>query len=237
MDGRSGVIYQTGQQPQVAFSHPTQAQIDTWHRRLRRDRSMLRWLADHRGITKHTVRKALLGYDGRHLKIPVYSPRRRLWNVRTYDPDPRGGRSKIWNTRGMGKARLYPSGVLARAKYGDAVLFCEGEFDTLLALQHGYAAVTRTDGANKPWHDRWTAHFAGLRVYMCHDKDRAGEESDLVIGDALREVAEVWQCQLPFQYKETSGNDLTDYVLLHRPEDRDEAVGELFKEATPWRAP
>lgn len=213
---------------------PKHSDVMHWHRRLRRDPGLRRWLYRKRGITDWTVRKALVGWNRDHYTIPVYSPGRALWNVRNYDPGATGGRSKMWNTRGMGKARLYPIGMLERTKLNDTVLLCEGEWDTLLALQHGYLAVTRTDGAGKPWHDEWTWRFVGLRVFLCYDHDRAGHDSNDVAGEALRGAAsEVRQCHLPFRYKEKRGNDLTDYLLAFRPGARDEMLGQLLADSTP----
>lgn len=219
--------------PTRAANLPKPSDVRHWHYRLRRDRALRRWLYRKRGITDWTVRRAQLGWDGRRYKIPVFSPGRVLWNVRNYDPTATGGRSKIWNTRGMGKARLYPISVLERTRLNDAVLLCEGEFDTLLALQHGYMAVTRTDGAGKPWHDEWTWRFVGLRVFLCYDLDAAGDHSNAVAAEALHGAAsEIWQCHLPFEYREKRGNDLTDYLLAFQPGARDEMLGALLADAT-----
>jgi len=210
---------------------PTMKEVLTWHRRLRRDVEARRYLRRERGINDKTIRSALLGYDGRHYKIPVFSPGRRLWNVRTYNPTPSGDRSKIWNTRGMGRARLYPVRVPQGAWLGEPVLFCEGEWDTLLALQAGISAVTRTDGAGKPWHEEWTEHFVGLSVYLCHDMDAAGQRSNEIVGEALADVAQVYQCELPG--KEGSGYDLSDYLLGWHPATRLRRLAKLISNATP----
>lgn len=214
---------------------PTMKNVLHWHHRLRREENVSRFLFEKRGIGAGAVRKAMLGWDGKTFKIPVFGPGRELWNVRNYDPNPRPGRSKIWNTRGMGEARLYPVGVVdRRASLNDAVLFCEGEWDALLALQHGYLAVTRTCGAGKPWNDDWTAYFAGLRVFMAQDKDKAGDEDKVIIADALDDVADLYACDLPFEWRERNGRDLTDYMLQQLPEDRDLALGNLLNRAKRW---
>ncbi len=219
--------------PTRAAYTPTMDDVRHWHRRLRRDEKLRRWLFRKRGISEWTVRKALLGWDRNRFKIPVFSPGRRLWNVRNYDPKATGGRSKMFNTRGMGRARLYPIGQLEQTTLNDVVLLCEGEWDTLLALQHGYRAVTRTDGAGKPWHDEWTWRFVGLRVFLCYDRDVAGEESNNVAAEALSgAAAEIWQCHLPFHMKEKGGWDLSDYLLAYQYRLRDAKLAELLAEAT-----
>lgn len=215
---------------------PTMEDVMRWHHRLLGNEEAQEHLFVERGITVRTMQQALLGFDGRYYKIPVFSPMRRLWNVRTYNPTPKEGRSKIWNTRGMGKARLYPVGVLDRLQMGDYVFLLEGEWDTLLALQCQVPAVTRTDGAGKPWHDEWTAHFIGLRVYLCSDADRAGGDADAIAGDALTEVASVYQCDLGVKRTEKHGYDLSDHLLPHRLRRRLRLLQRLRDSAYPLEA-
>ena len=214
---------------------PTMKEVLHWHHRLRREDRVSRYLYETRGIDAGAIRKAMLGWDGKTFKIPVFGPKREILNVRNYDPNPRPGRSKIWNTRGMGEARIYPVGVVdRRASLNDAVLFCEGEWDTLLVLQHGYLAVTRTCGAGKPWNDDWTPWFAGLRVFLAQDHDKAGDEDKVIVADALADVSDLYTCHFPFEWKERNGKDMTDYLLGCPPEERDLALGNLLNRATRW---
>lgn len=210
---------------------PTMEQVQHWAKRLHREPAARNYLRRKRGLTNSTLRKAQVGWNGRHYTIPVFSPAGRLWNLRHYDPNPGPGRSKIWNTKGMGTARLYPIRTLNRLLVGDDVLYHEGEWDTLLALQHGHAAVTRTDGAGKPWHDNWTDHFAGLVVYLCTDRDRAGAQAAEVAYDALVDVADVRIITLPFRYRKTNGKDLTDYLLKYPLTRRAAAITHLKENA------
>lgn len=201
-----------------------------WHRRLMEDTAMLNYLYELRGIEKWTIKKALIGFDGSHFKIPVFSPDREIWNIRTYDPEPSRGRRKIWSLRGFGRARIYPAGILDRLHEGDPVLFCEGEWDTLLALQSGVHAVTRTDGAGKPWHEEWNVGFAGLRVFVCGDADVAGMQANKTIATALRAVAaDVKVCELPYRIRPKHGRDLTDFLL--DAEEPGQALNELMERA------
>lgn len=222
----SAVAYSAGFRP---VNHPTPAQVRAWHRRLLRDEDALSWLREARGITEQTVRKARVGYDGRLYKIPVYSPTRELWNVRTYDPDPGGVRRKIWGVKGMNAPRLYPVGVLERTKPGDAIMICEGEWDTLLVLQAGYQAVTRT-GAAKVWRWEWPDSFEGLRVYLCHDCDTMGQVANEAVAAALAGIADsVSTCRLPYSIEDKNGKDLTDFLL--EQDDPSMAIGRLMAEA------
>lgn len=232
-DGRVREEYATTSAAPAPAKLPTTDDVKHWHKRLRRDARLRRWLYRQRGISEWTIRKALIGWDRDRFKLPVWSPGRTLWNVRNYDPKATNGRSKMWNTKGMGEARLYPLGPLLKTGLNDVVLLCEGEWDALLALQHGYLAVTRTDGAGKPWHDEWTWRFVGLRVFLCYDRDRAGESSNNVAAEALRgAAAEVRQCHLPFKMKEKGGWDLSDYLLAYQHRLRDAKLAELLAGAT-----
>lgn len=209
---------------------PTDKDVKQWHRQLIGSEYQLSRLKRLRGITETTARKARLGVQGRNFKIPVFSPERSIWNVRTYDPSPGAVRRKIWSVKGMGAPRLYPVGILRRVEPGTAIMVCEGEWDTLLALQCGYLAITRT-GAAKVWSKDWTASFAGLRVFMCHDRDTAGQDADRLVGAELAAVAEyVRYCQLPYEVRPKHGKDLSDYLL----EEADPfwALGELLDSAT-----
>lgn len=204
--------------------------ITRWHKRLLDEPKRRRFLYDLRGIELWTIKKAWIGFDGRYFKIPVFSPDRSVWNIRTYDPEPNRDRRKIWSLRGFGRARLYPAGILDRVGEGEPILFCEGEWDTLLALQSGHNAITRTDGAGKPWHAEWNVGFAGLRVYSCHDRDLQGRKGDKVVTGALAGVAEsVYQCQLPYRMKRKHGRDISDYLL--DSEEPGEAIAKLLKNA------
>jgi hypothetical protein len=187
--------------------------VQMWHEALMGDKERLRYLYELRGLHASTARKAVLGWDGRYFKIPVFSPERKLWNLRTYDPKPKWGRRKIWSERGLGRARIYPAGVLEHLDTGDSVIFCEGEWDALLSLQTGFQTVTRTDGAGKPWHPEWNVGFAGLDVYVCHDRDTQGSVGDDIVAAALSQVATVKVCKLPYSHRRKGGRDLTDFIL------------------------
>lgn len=212
---------------------PSETKVHRWHRRLMNSDEQLELMRARRGLSPFTLHQAKIGWDGRHFKIPVFSPERELWNVRTWDPEPQDERRKIWSVRGMGRARLYPASLLETAEPGDAILLCEGEWDALLAIQHGFLAVSRTDGAGKPWREEWNVAFAGLRVFMCHDLDAAGLESDEITSAALEGVAdELWRCSLPGVYQEKHGYDFTDFVL--EQSDPVRGIGSLLRGAIQW---
>jgi hypothetical protein len=203
----------------VAVARNTEAPFDSgdverWYSRLLDDRGAIDTLFERKGVKLETAARARLGFNGRYFKIPVFSPDREVWNVRTYDMQPTNGRRKIWSVRGMGSARLYPVGMLLRSLKHESIMLCEGEWDTLLALQAGYIAVTRTDGAGKPWHEEWTELFEDRRVFLCPDRDRVGIESAEQTRDELVDVAQLVKfVNLPYPITKKNGKDLSDYLL------------------------
>lgn len=205
--------------------------VDRWHQRLLDDRAAIDTLYEKKGIKLETAVKARIGYNGRYFKIPVFSPERDIWNIRTYDMRPTNGRRKIWSVKGMGTARLYPIGPLSRTGKHESVLVCEGEWDTLLALQAGYCAVTRTDGAGKPWHEEWTEMFVDRRVFICPDRDEVGIKSAIATAEAIGDVAQkVRFINLPYPITKKDGRDLSD-LLLEQKHEHWYVLGNLMAEA------
>lgn len=202
-----------------SFHPPTLAAVRRWHVDLFGFDGNLEWLQQVRGISQATARRARLGWDG-YFKIPVFDVERDVVNVRSYDPNPRDGRRKIWSVKGCGSPpQLYPLGVLARAEPGDDVLFCEGEWDTLLALQSGVRAVTRTSAARSLWHEDWDDYFADLHVYVCHDADWAGQDGNEIVSESVRDVAaSVHVCSLPYEVERRAGKDVSNLILERGPE-------------------
>lgn len=237
VDGRADLSTASGHQaddPEAADRYEyilKEAKED--HERLMEELGQRRRLFRLRGINRPTIEEHRIGFDGRYFKVPVFSPERKLWNVRSYDPSPRFGRRKIWGVRGMNKGRLYPAGVLDAAEAGDTVLFCEGEWDALIALQAGQLAVTTTSGAGKPWQPVWDIAFAGLKVFLAHDADELGQRGNEIVGTALSGIAEVFQCKLPYPIERDHGKDITDYLI-----DKDEpmqAIESLLENAKPYK--
>lgn len=214
---------------------PTLQHVRLWRNALMADEDRLAWLEEERGILEVTAHRASLGWHERRnvYTIPVFNSESELSGLRYYDPDPGPDRRKIWSIKGMGKPQLYPVRTLRSTRPGDAILFCEGEWDTLLAIQSGVLAVTRT-GAAKVWRDTWGLFFEERRVYLCHDRDLAGVAGNEVVAEGLAEVAqEVLVCELPYPVTEKDGKDLSDYILEYGPE----AIWSLMdnaKEVQPW---
>lgn len=215
---------------------PTPQHIRIWNNALMANDRALAWLRRERGITPTTARAARLGWHEKRgvYTIPVFTERGDLTGLRYYDTDPGPDRRKIWSIKGMGTPYLYPVRLLRRSRPGDAILFCEGEWDTLLAIQCGVIAVTRT-GAAKVWKEEWGLLFEDRRLFLCHDADYAGQDGNRIVADSLNGWPDsIHYCQLPYQVTPKHGKDLSDYILEYGPE----AIWALMNNAKeePWTA-
>src|SRR2546422_5189820 len=65
------------------------------------------------------------------------------------------------------------------------IIICEGEFDRLALKAQGLRAVTSTGGA-RVFRTDWAAEFTPIRnVYICFDRDAAGQEGALNVGGLI----------------------------------------------------
>lgn len=207
----------------------SEGMIAGWHSGLMSNEAALQWLRERRGITAKTVASYEIGWDPaeKSYTIPVRSTDGEIWNVRYYNPTPREGRRKIWSEKGYGSPpRLYPVSALVNV---EEVIIAAGEWDTLLALQFGYAAITRTAGENQ-WDNSWGELFAGKTVYICQDADAEGQGGNVKIARALQQIADVRIVELPYAVVEKHGKDLSDFLLDHEPSE----LRSLLNKAKPF---
>jgi hypothetical protein len=172
------------------------------------DKRALRYVTRQRGLTRHTIRQYRLGFDGRAIVIPVTDGRQRVVNIRRRFLSPQADGPKITGLRGRA-ARLYPGGERRRT-----LLLGEGEFDVLLARQHGLPAVTSTAGTS--WSSSWDRHIRRRRVVVLYD---AGEQSFQLACDRARKLVaagamDAWAIDLR-QAGLADGEDLTDWFLTY----------------------
>lgn len=196
-----------GKIPQI-----TEAQVRGFHSALLSLPAQLEDLQTRRGLSLETITRFQIGYDGDSAAytIPVRDRAGDVVNIRFYQLDPADDRRKIWSVLGHGDSVLYPIAILDDTS---EVIVCEGEWDALLTIQHGFAAVTRT-GAAKVWKDSWNPLFEDKRVYVCHDMDEAGQLGNLKVQAALKDLAsEVKIIKLPYKITAKHGKDLTDFWM------------------------
>ena len=189
----------------------TDVKINAWHEALMDNQTALDEIMEARGLSRRTLRRYEIGWDAgqRAYTIPVRDSVGEIWNVRRYQVNARSDRRKIWSVEGMGQPRLYPLSILDDDP--ERVIICEGEMDALRTIQEGYPAITRT-GAAGVWKNSWGRVFKGKVVYLCHDMDKAGQEANRSVGEAIKRVArEVRLVQLPYEITDKHGKDLSDF--------------------------
>ena len=207
-----------------------EAVIDKAHELLLRSKKMLQFLTEKRGLTLDTINKYKLGCDVERVYIPIRDADSLLVNIRKYLPDFLRKKTSLkmmsWK-EGFGDARLFPIANLTAQE----IVLCEGEADCLLCNQLGYNAVTVTSGANT-WRDEFVPLFKGKTVYICYDRDTAGNEGSIAIAEQLKRVCkEVRIITLPFKLLPKHGEDFTDYIVNYGHTKAD--FDKLIQEASP----
>lgn len=126
-----------------------------------------------RGIPDRTIEVKQLGWHGERITIPVFAGNGEVIQFRyAKSPTSPAGTPKV-STEAGGGAELYGWDTLERNPY--RVVICEGEFDRLVLEARGFAAVTSTAGANT-FLDAWLPYFEAVKhVFICFDRDPAGE--------------------------------------------------------------
>lgn len=192
----------------------TEGRISGWQSALMSSDEPLDELIARRGLHEETLERFQIGWDPdrQAYTVPVRGPDRELWNVRYYTFDPNAD-TKIWSTRGMRVTELYPMSILESDP--EDIIICEGEWDTLLTIQNGYHAITKTSGA-KTWNTGWNVYFKDRRVWLAHDADFDGQAANRKVGRSLMPIVkELRVIELPYPIEPKHGKDLTDFWLEH----------------------
>jgi hypothetical protein len=126
-----------------------------------------------RGIPDRIIKAKQLGWNGERITIPVFAGNGEVSQFRyAKSPTSPAGTPKVLTEAGGG-AELYGWDTLAKNPY--RVVICEGEFDRLVLEARGFPAVTSTAGANT-FLDEWLPYFEAVKhIYICFDRDAAGE--------------------------------------------------------------
>lgn len=189
---------------------PSEEDVAGWHERLMKSpdlKSNRSYLRESRGLKKATLRRYQIGYERGRYVIPVRDEAGALVNLRRYDP--KAAQAKMMNLSGHGENRLFPLEVLADADPSEPVLVVEGEWDALLAGQHGLIAVTGTGGASNVPKD--LSALTDRSVYVLYDCDQSGREGAVKMATALLGVAkEAFVVDLGLG---NEGEDVTDWFV------------------------
>lgn len=191
----------------------TDRKVRKWASDLASSNGTLDRLISERGLEPETLTAFEIGWDQdrKCYAIPIRGEDGEILNVRRYQFNPPKGRRKMWGVTGMNTPRLYPMSVFDDDP--KEIIVCEGEWDALLTNQMGFPAVTRTASAIT-WDAAWGEYFKDRIVYVCHDRDKAGDQANTKVAKALRRVAkEVRVIELPYEWREKHGKDLSDYWL------------------------
>jgi len=184
-----------------------------WTHSLLGSSERLDWLIEQRMLMTDTIVQFGIGWDRdkRLYTIPVRDVSGVLVNIRLYDPNPKDLRRKIWGYTGHNETRLFPVSSLDH----NELLWLEGEWDTLLAIQLGYNAITRT-GAATSWQNQWNPLFKGKRVSICQDRDTDGVKGARKVQYSISSIAaDVRQLVLPYDVAPKAGKDFTDFIREH----------------------
>jgi len=162
----------------------TEANVKAWADAALRNLDLMRWFHEKRGYSDETVALYQLGWDGSRVTIPVRDADGALVNVRRYLRDATGEQGKMLSLMSGGgpnvTTRLFPGDPLP----GD-VLLVEGEWDAMLARQHGFPGTfTITSGAGV-WNPSLTQLFTKSRVTIAYDNDEAGMKGTVKVARIL----------------------------------------------------
>ena len=162
-----------------------------------------------RGVPDATIDDKLLGWSGTRITIPVFGKDSDVIQIRyAKSPNDPPDSPKVLTEVGGGP-ELYGWETLIKVPY--RVVICEGEYDRLVLESRGFAAVTSTAGAHT-FLPEWAPHFDAVKhVYICFDRDEAGEMASRRVKAALPKAKIV---RLPDEVGPKG--DITDYFVRLR---------------------
>ena len=194
--------------PQSGGGMISDKQIVAWQEALANNPQAMKYLRG-RGYTAATIKEYRLGWNGQRVTMPVYD-HGKLYAVKCWliQHHPTYARC-VWMPKGK-HAGIYP-----RPPVEQEVWLCEGEWDCILARQHGLAAYTGMAGAGT-FQPHWVDAFAGKTVNIVYDCDKAGREGAEMAAKHLGEVAKVRIVALPEPDVPVPGFDMTNYLRDHQ---------------------
>jgi len=177
-----------------------------------------------RGFSEKTISKFNVGYStgqniaglwvARGIVIPC-SVLGRVWYLKIRLPATEGGQ-KYTSVKGSKPAAIFNGDFL----YGnDIVLFCEGEFDCMIAnqeLKDVIAAATLGGATNTPDLATWGAVIRPIKTILsAYDHDKAGESGAARLMDLAGDRVKL--APLPEGYKDindyySAGGDLWQWI-------------------------
>lgn len=174
-------------------------------------------LRDKRGITDATLSRFQIGWDGERVTIPIYDEFSELVNIRRHKWNSYEDSSKLINYEDAlgntyGEARIYGVEHLHDDSKPN-ILWCEGEWDRLVAEQIEIPTCTSTAGADS-FKIEWLKLLKRKKkVFICYDNDEAGRRATAHLVENLRGTPdlEIYTVEWPKDWKEKG--DITDYII------------------------
>lgn len=203
---------------ELETNHPLDPNlINDYHRNLpERIRNYLK--SEERGLTDETIDQFEIGWDGTSITFPVYDADGNLINIRHRRAPNKSTGPKLWNEKG-GRASLYNIKALETAKGKNPfyILITEGEFDAMVATQHGFLAVSSTAGS-ATFKPDWVPLLEDIQfINIGYDTDEAGRSGAKKVAALFGDRARI--VELPSENGEKV--DITDYFgkLKHTSEE------------------
>ena len=188
-------------------------------------------LAKARGLAISALRGWKLSWDGMYWLMPVLIASKICRDIRRWKPKT----SMVMSTKGC-KSQLYGGYKAAKAK---TIWLCEGEWDTIAMswlLERNGALNQRAVGVPgaSTFKDEWVEQFTNKSVYLCYDKDIAGEQGTLKAFNKLSNVTQKikiikWPATLPDKY------DIRDFIQNSTRENK--RPPQMLKELKTFLAP
>jgi len=226
--GEEHFIIQSAVPPQrkAAFN----SKIDTikeWHKALKSDVEVMRWLYEERGIPPTAMEKYHLGvstqkYEGKMVKTLVipYFYKHDLVNAkfRILPPEPKGffrlpkGESILFNYDNIDATKKY-------------IFICEGELDAISLANAGETNIVSITVGAKSFRPEWYDLLKGFSIiYIVLDNDLIGQEGAKIISERLG-PEKCYNIRLPPEkMPQPDGTtkvlkDLNDYFKIHTIDD------------------
>lgn len=188
-----------------------------YHRSLMENTGVIRdILRDKRGITDETLKRFTIGWDGERVTIPIYDEHGELVNIRRYKWNSYEDATKMINYEDQvgnayGEDRVYGIEHLFDVNC-KKLIWCEGEWDRLVAEQAGFPCCTATAGAGN-FRTEWFRLLQQKEaVFICFDNDDAGRRATEYMVDNLRGTrVKLYVINWPADFKEKG--DITDALI------------------------
>ncbi len=128
-----------------------------------------------RGIPDTVIDRYTLGWDGKHITIPVENRDGEVLFIKTASPAKDGASRPRTKIAAQSPLELYPWSTMRRQP--GRIVICASELECLLLEARGFLAVCSTGGAER-FAPEWSAEFRDIpHVYACFNRDPEGQRA------------------------------------------------------------